>query len=248
MLIILSPAKNMKFNKKSELNPLQYPIFKEKTLKIYSTIKNLQPFELESIMKVNPKIALNTFVNFQEFDFEEANSPAILTYSGLAFKGLNALDFSLDELNFANEHLRILSGFYGVLKACDNISAYRLEMQCKLKIQEFKDLYNFWGDLIYKEIFKNNDLVVNLASEEYSKTITPFLKENDKFINIQFLTLKNGKFRTITTTTKTLRGKMARFIIKNKIQDVEDLKDFFADGYKFDSYSSNENTYVFKNS
>lgn len=246
MIIILSPSKNIKTISKIKIATSR-PIFKTELLKIYSIIKKLEPFELESLMKVNPQLALKTFINFQNFSFDKKGTPAILAYSGLAFKNLNPEDFTLEEFNFANKHLRILSGFYGVLKACDEILPYRLEMQCKLKIENYKDLYQFWGDLIYKEIFKNRDIVLNLASDEYSSAITPFLTKNDKIINIKFQTLKNGKFRTIPTNAKVLRGKMARFIIKNKIKNTEDIKDFFENGYRFDHFLSTEDTYIFRN-
>lgn len=243
MFFILSPAKNIIKSDKKFIN-IQKPKFKEEVFYLHDILKTYEPWELESIMKINPEIALKAFVDFQDFDFEKEGTPAVFAYNGLAFKNLNSSDFDLDDISFANEHLYILSAFYGILKACDGILPYRLDFNLKIKI-EGKNIYKFWGRKIYDELFKTNQPIINLSSSEYYKTITPYLKENDVFITVDFLSFKKGKLRMTPTFAKMARGQMARFIIKNKIDDIESIKKFEYDGYEFEKSLSNNQRYVF---
>lgn len=244
MKVILSPAKNMKMRTFENI-PLKAPIFQKEIAKIHNTVKNIQPFELESLMKINKEIALKSFCYFQDFNLENKGGHALLCYDGLVYKNINASDFTNSDIDFANKHLRIISGFYGVLSPCTNILPYRLEMQCKLDIDSNVNLYNFWGNKIYNEILKNSNIIINLASKEYYSTIIPFLTKDIKFITIDFLVNKNDKHKIIATSAKIARGQMARFIIKNKISDVNDIKDFEFDNFKFNEYLSNEKKFIF---
>ena len=246
MVVILSPTKNMKI-KSFENFDFERPIFYDKTQKIHKVLNTFEPHYIESVMKVNKDIALKTFCNIKDFDIDKKQGHALKSYDGLVFKNIGVEDFDKDDIMFANENLRILSGLYGVLKPLTYIQPYRLEMMCKIAIDDYKNLYDFWKDEIYKEIASINKPIINLASKEYSKAITPFLKDNDKFINIDFLLFKNGKYKAVATSAKMARGQMTRYIIKNKIENIDKLKDFYFDEYQYNENLSNENNLVFTN-
>ena len=178
------------------------------------------------------------------FDFKQDNFPAILSYNGLQYNHIKAEEFKEEDYDFVNSTIRIISGLYGILKPYDGICPYRLEMQCKLDI-DGKNLYKFWGDSIYKELYKDNEEVINLASKEYSKVITPYLKDEDKFITVDFKCFHKGKIRTIATEAKMLRGEMVKYIIDKKINNSDNLKEFCYNGYNFSEEYSNENNFVF---
>ncbi|WP_250277348.1 peroxide stress protein YaaA [[Clostridium] colinum] len=246
MVIILSPAKNIKI-RNFEGFDFEEPIFYKETKQIYNNLNTLEPHNIESIMKVNKEIAFKTFINIKDFNIDKKQGHALKSYDGLVFKNIEVEKFNNEDITFANEHLRILSGFYGVLKPLTYIQPYRLEMGCKISIDNAKNLYEFWEDKIYKKISSINEPIVNLASKEYSKTITPFLKSTDKFINIDFFIFKNGKYRTVATSAKMARGQMTKFIIKNKINDIEKIKDFYYNEYQYNKNLSNDNNFVFTN-
>jgi len=241
--VIISPAKKMKvvYDEKIEITE---PVFFDKAKVLARKIKEMSPLEIESLMKVNPKIAMETFIYYNDFFDFNHEIPALLSYNGLQYNHIKCEDFSGDEVKFAGETLRILSGLYGMLRPYDGICPYRLEMQCRLDING-KNLYKYWNNRIYKELFKDNEEVINLASFEYSKVIIPYLKDKDKFITVDFKTVHKGKIRTLPTEAKALRGEMARFIVKNKIEKSEDIKDFTYGGYKYIKENSYENNFVF---
>lgn len=244
MITILSPAKNMNI-KKFNNNCFTPPIFKNKTTEILNELKKLEAFQIESLMKVNKDIAFKTFCNFVDFDIDKKIGNAILCYDGLVFKNINAIDFNASDVSFSENHLRILSALYGILTPLTNISPYRLEMSCKLKILGYSNLYKFWGNSIYKELFKTKDIVINLASKEYTKVITPFLLDKDKFITISFFKVINGQHRIVATSAKMARGQMAKFIIKNKVNNIENLKEFTFDNYTYNDFLSNKENLIF---
>ena len=239
MKIILSPAKKMN-DVDVYFTHKQLPSFIHKTEELKNELCKLSVDEISKIMKCNDKIARLTYERYQNMDLYNSLSPAIFTYEGLAFQHLAANIMSEEELDYLENHLYILSGFYGALKPFDGIRCYRLEMQ----IKEF-DLYNFWNELIANKLYDDNDLVINLASTEYSSCITPYLNENRKMINIVFSEEKNGKLKTKGTEAKMCRGAMVRYMAVNKIKNIEDLKNFEYIGYKYNEVYSNENELVF---
>lgn len=242
MITIISPAKNMKVRKEKRRN-LTDPVFFEKTKQIFEELKKLKPWEIESLMKVNEKIALQAFLDIQDFEDGE-RSAAITTYDGLVFQNIGAADFTGWDMKYAQKHVRVLSGMYGVLRPTDAIHPYRLEMGCKVKV-EGKNLYQFWGDEIYKELYRKQDVILNLASEEYAKTVRKHLDRPDRFVDVEFLTMRGGKLRTIVAWAKMARGQMVRHIVKNRIDRPEDIKDFDWDGYEYEPSLSTESKYVF---
>ena len=160
-------------------------------------------------------------------------TPAILSYEGIAYQYMAPAVFEEGQLAYVQEHLRILSAFYGVLKPMDGVTPYRLEMQAKAAISGHKDLYDLWGDRLYKEVRDDSGVIINLASKEYSKCIEKYLGEGDTYITCDFVEEVKGKLVTKGTYAKMARGEMVRFMAEHAIKDPEDLKKFDCLGYKF---------------
>lgn len=235
MKIIISPAKRFKHFDNIETSSILFP---EKTEKLVKKIRKLSMNEIGNLNKTNDKLTEKAYFDYQEFDFNDMPNPALFSYDGLVFKQFDMGDF--EDKDYLNNHVYIISALYGPLKPFTGIRDYRLYFD-----NEMIDLYKFWADDIYKEVFRDNDLVINLASKEYAKTIKPYLKENDKFITIDFKDEKNGKLRSVVAWTKQMRGKMLREIIINKIIDPEEIKNIEIDGYKFEPFNSTEDNLVF---
>lgn len=223
---------------------LTVPVFIEHTKPILKELQRLSPFDVESLMKVNEKLAVQAFMDFQDFSYEKKGTAAVFTYDGLVFKNIKAGELQQEELEYLNEHLRILSGLYGVVRPLDGILPYRLEMQCKLKVED-KSLYDYWEKSLYEELYKNDDIIINLASTEYSKAVSKYLKKENRWIDIEFVVFRDGKLKTVATLAKMARGQMIRFMATEKITTPEELKRFEGDGYTFEESLSSEDKYVF---
>lgn len=247
MISIISPAKNMRNIRIDNINPKtlgENRFFTSETKEIINVLKSLSPFDIQSLMKVNEKIAFQSYAYFQDFNFEDNGVCGLLAYDGLVFKNIKAEDFSNEDFDFADDHVKILDAFYGIVNPLDEVLPYRLEMQYPIKIQD-KNLYKFWDNKIYNKLYSQDNVIVNLASEEYAKVIRRFLREDDIFIDIDFKIYKNGKLKTLATLAKIARGQMIRFIIKNRINNPEDLKNFTFDNYKFSHNLSTNRKFVF---
>ena len=235
MIAIISPAKNMRNLKIDNINPQiigKERYFTKETEEIIRVLKDLTPWDIQSLMKVNEKIALQSYAYFQDFNFNDKGVCGLLAYDGLVFKNIKAEDFTKEDFDYANKHIRILDAFYGMVNPLDDILPYRLEMQYPIKIQG-NNLYKFWDDKIYKKLYSEDNVIVNLASEEYAKTVRRFLNEEDIFIDIDFKVNKDGKLKTLATLAKMARGQMVKYIIENKINNPEDLKDFTFNNFKY---------------
>ena len=243
MIAVLSPAKNMRAASMDGLE-LTLPQFREQTEQLASQLKGYQPYELESLMKISPGLALRAFQDYQDFRFDQGGSAAALSYHGLAYQNLNAADFSLEDFAFASKHLRILSAVYGLLRPADAIRPYRLELQCRIKIEN-GSLYQFWGDRIYRALFAEGRTVINLASGEYARVVQPYVKPEDRWITCDFLVRRRGRLVTLATGAKMARGQMARAIIKNRWQEPECLRQFVWEGYEFCEELSSPRRYAF---
>lgn len=253
MISLLSPAKNMdfSFNEKS-LNTNYKQFFLAESSFLISKLKKFSARQIGKLMSVNAELAVLNFERFQQWDSienERISKSAVFAFNGEVYRGLNAKDFSTDDLSFANDHLLILSGLYGLLKPCEAIKPYRLEMGLNWKISaKQKNLYRYWGERITDSlntilIEQENRFVLNLASAEYSKVI---VRNKLKFpvINCFFLDWKNGEYRNIMTWAKNARGVLASNIVKNRIDDPNSLKSIEFNGYKFNTQmSTNENFY-----
>ena len=247
MIAIISPAKNMRNLKIDNINPQiigKERYFTKETDEIIRVLKDLTPWDIQSLMKVNEKIALQSYAYFQDFNFNDKGVCGLLAYDRLVFKNIKAEDFTKEDFDYANKHIRILDAFYGMVNPLDDILPYRLEMQYPIKIQG-NNLYKFWDDKIYNKLYSEDNVIVNLASEEYAKTVRRFLNEEDIFIDIDFKVNKDGKLKTLATLAKMARGQMVKYIIENKIDNPEDLKDFTFNSFKYCSNLSTSKKFVF---
>lgn len=251
MLLILSPAKTLDFSK-TDLKRFSEISFPKETKELAGILKKMKSADLAKLMDVSDKIAtLNVERNQSfspKFDFDNAKQ-AILAFKGDVYLGLQADDFDSEDFSFAHNHLRILSGLYGLLRPLDLIQPYRLEMGTHLLTKKGKNLYEFWGDKITKAANESlqatkDNILVNLASQEYFAAINP-KKLKGKIIHIHFKEKRNDKLQIISFSAKKARGMMARYAIRNRITEVEDLKGFREEGYLFQDAISTETEWVF---
>ena len=243
MKIIVSPAKTMVENTDNYISHT-VPEFINKSQIILQTIKQKTFEELKEIWKCSEKIALENFERFKNMKLQ-GMTPAIFSYQGIQYQYMAVNVMESHALDHVKEHLYIISGLYGILRAFDGVSPYRLEMQAKINIDNYKNLYEFWGDSIYKKLFERGETVINLASKEYSKAVEPYLSENNRFINCIFAEKKAGKILQKATLAKMARGEMVNFIAENNLNNEMDLQQFARLGFHFDRDASNEKDYIF---
>lgn len=244
MKIIISPAKKM--NVDTDTYRVEgLPVFLEDTKILMKEIQKLGFSDAQSLWKCNDKLAELNYFRFQEMDLERNLTPAVLTYEGLQYQHMAPEVFSEGALTYIQKNLRILSGFYGVLKPFDGVTPYRLEMQAKLSVQGKKDLYDFWGERLYRELTDGDHLILNLASKEYAKAVEKYLTPEDRFITVEFGERKDGKVKQKATLAKMARGEMVRFMAENNIQDPEEIKAFHELGFSFEGMLSDEKKIVF---
>ncbi len=252
MLILISPAKSLDFETKSTSNNHSEAVFLKDSETLIKQLRKLSTDEISNFMGISPKLAqlnFERFINWQlPFSTDNAKQ-ALLAFKGDVYTGLDAYSLNEEELQTAQNDLRILSGLYGVLKPLDLIQAYRLEMGKKLQTKKGNNLYEFWGDKITKEInktlmAKNDKYLINLASNEYFKAVDK-KKVKAEIITPVFKDFKNGQYKVISFFAKKARGLMTRFIIQNKITDPEHLKAFNSEGYIFNPQLSKKTELVF---
>lgn len=246
MKIIISPAKKMNIND----DIFEYrskPVFFEQAEEIMNYMKNLSYDECKTIWKCSDKLAQLNYDRVVNMDLNYRLTPALFSYEGIQYQYMGARVLSRDALEYLQDNLRILSGFYGILKPLDGIVPYRLEMQSKFINYKNKDLYEYWADKIANSLFEETNLIINLASKEYSKCVEKYLKNSPgtKFITCVFGEIKGDKVIERGTLAKMARGEMVRYLAQNKICDLEGLKRFDKLEYKYSQEKSNENTYVF---
>lgn len=244
MKIIISPAKKMN----QDTDTLEYhgmPVFLQEAEYLKNYMKSLSYEEAKNIWKCNDKIAALNYERFAQMDLKSCLTPALLAYEGIQYQYMAPAVFEDHAWKYVEEHLRILSGFYGVLKPFDGIVPYRLEMQAKIKMDEHRNLYSYWNRRIFEEVYGKNDVVLNLASREYSKCVTEYLTSKEKFITCRFGEIKQGKVIEKGTQVKMARGEMVRFLAQNNIENIEEIKEFQGLNYRFARELSDKATYVF---
>ena len=245
MKIILSPAKKMNVN----LDILEYnrlPEFLEQTEEILAWLKSKTHEELQKLWGCNDKIAKQNFERLAHMNLRKQLTPAVLSYEGIAYQYMAPAVFEGDHFDYIQDHLRILSAFYGVLRPLDGVTPYRLEMQAKASIGGQKDLYAFWGRRLYDAVIDESRIIINLASREYYKCIEKYLTNEDRFITITFCEKSQDKLVTKGTYAKMARGEMVRFMAENKIEDPVQIQRFDRLGYVFRDGLSSEMEYVFE--
>lgn len=244
MRIIISPAKQMRTDLES-MAPLGLPVYLEEANELLALLRSMTLEELQKLWCCNEAIATQNFERLQKMDLEAAATSAIEAYDGIQYKYMAPGVFENGEFSYVQEHLRILSGFYGVVKPLDGVTPYRLEMQAKLKVGKSKNLYDYWQDKLYKEVIDDSHIIINLASKEYSKCIEKYLQSQDTYITCVFGELANGKVVQKGVYAKMARGEMVRYMAERAIEDVEGIKGFNYLNYGYSEEYSKENEFVF---
>jgi len=252
MITVISPAKSLDFDSPLATKQKSQPQFLEQSEELIAQLKTLPPHDIASLMKLSDKLAILNFDRFQSFQtpFTSRNArQAVLAFRGDVYQGLDADSLTSNDFKFAQKHLRILSGLYGVLRPLDLIQAYRLEMGTKFENHSGKNLYAFWGqqlnDHLQQQLAKeNNPILVNLASNEYFKALKA-KQLPQRIVAPQFLDFKNGQYKMISIYAKRARGLMSRFIIQNRLDHPDDLRSFDLEGYYLDTKKSTDDSLVF---
>ncbi|MBL4761941.1 MAG: peroxide stress protein YaaA [Gammaproteobacteria bacterium] len=252
MLIVISPAKTLDYETPTTTQTFTTPEYLNQSQQLIDRLRDFSPLDIADFMKVSTKIADLNFsrINDWQTPFTTDNAKqAILAFQGDVYTGLHAGDFSSKDFKFAQSHLRILSGLYGLLRPLDLMQAYRLEMGKSLATEKHRNLYGFWQADITQGLNKQlqaikTNTLINLASNEYFKSIN--VKDlNGEIITPSFKDYKNGQYKIIGFYAKKARGLMSRYIIKNQLKNPETLKAFNEEGYKFNKTLSEENNWVF---
>ncbi|MBN6709820.1 peroxide stress protein YaaA [Haemophilus haemoglobinophilus] len=253
MLAIISPAKTLDLESAVPNFTFTQPHLTEHSEQLIEICRQLAPAQIASLMSISDKLAgLNAarFADWQKEHNEQNSRAAIYAFKGDVYTGLEVETLNQDDIQFAQQHLRMLSGLYGLLRPLDLMQAYRLEMGTKLANPKGKDLYAFWGTVITEALQQaidqqGDNILINLASDEYYKSVKE-TQLNAQIIKPIFLDNKGGKYKVISFYAKKARGLMCRYIIQNRLTEVEQLKDFDLGGYWFDPTSSTQTEFVFK--
>jgi len=241
--ILISPAKNLRKHVFNDHDRLSVPQFLAEAKLVHRSLAKFTHGELVDLMSISAKLASESKQMIKLWDHNFLYR-AVEMFDGEVYRGLD-IDTLADEFNdVLSDRLRILSGLYGILNPNDLVAPYRLEMKTKLPVKKAENLYQFWGEKIAKHLKKDTDVLVNLASDEYSKVVLPFW-DKDKVITPVFMEENEGKPKVVMMYAKNARGKMARFIIEHRIENLSDLQGFDLDGYRFDKERSVENRLVF---
>lgn len=269
--IIISPAKKMRIFEDYSCR-LSAPVFQEKAGRLHTALRNLSFEELKKLWKCSEKLAVQNYERLHAWMPGRHLTPALLAYEGIQYQYMAPHIFSESQWTYAEEHLRILSGFYGILRPTDGVIPYRLEMQAKLTpVREafgsVNSLYEYWGDSIYRHLAAETPAdidalqsagsaaktpadadalqIVNLASDEYSKSVLPFIAPSVTWVSCIFGELADGRVKVKGTLAKMARGEMVRWMAENQIQDVRGLRDFRQLNYRFHEELSSDRAYVF---
>ncbi len=252
MLALISPAKKLDFETEWHISDVDQPDLLSHSQELVNEIQSLAPNQLQTLMKLSDQLAELNFQRFQSFSvpFTSDNArPASLAFRGDTYVGLDADTLSSDDLLYANDHLRILSGLYGLLRPNDLVQAYRLEMGTKLATVRGKNLYEFWGEIIThacnQVVAEHRDkTIVSLASNEYIKAVRP-KHLTGPFLSCEFYQVKDNQLKNIGLFSKRARGMMARFMIQNRVDTPDQLSNFNDGGYEFQRALSNDEKFVF---
>ena len=245
MRIIISPAKQMREDRDT-LPPRGLPGFLPETGRLLSALRNLSPAELQKLWKCNNAIAALNVERLQTMDLERGLTPALLSYVGIQYQTMAARVLETGQYEFLQEHLRILSGFYGLLRPFDGVTPYRLEMGARLSVDGCRDLYAFWGEKLARALAGESGWVLDLASKEYSRAVLPHLPPSVRVVSCVFGELRpDGKVVEKGTLCKMARGEMVSFLAECGAEDFETVKQFDRLGFCFSPERSDETQFVF---
>lgn len=253
MLILLSPAKSLDYQSPVPAVPLTEPQFVTQSAQLIAALKKKTPKQIAQLMDLSDTLAKLNVERYQAWSpsFNESNArAAVLAFNGDVYEGLDAKSLKLKNLKWAQQHVVILSGLYGVLRPLDLMQAYRLEMGTALKVGKANNLYQFWGEQIAHYLnaqleSTKHPVIINLASQEYFKAVDRKALKS-RVIECVFQDHKNGQYKIISFFAKRARGLMARFAIEQQVKTPEDLKFFNLEGYAFEASVSNDETWVFR--
>jgi cytoplasmic iron level regulating protein YaaA (DUF328/UPF0246 family) len=252
MLVVVSPAKNLDYQTPAVTQEFTQPELLKHSKELITRCRKLSPAKISSLMKISDKLAGLNADRYASWamPFDQNNAKqAVLAFNGDVYTGLDAASFTKDDFAFAQQHMRILSGLYGLLKPLDLMQAYRLEMGTKLDTKKGTNLYQFWGDIITQKLNdalqeQGDKILVNLASNEYFKSVKPS-KLDGQIITPVFKDCKNGQYKVISFFAKKARGMMARYILQNRLSEARQLEEFDLAGYRFNNAMSKTNEPVF---
>ncbi len=244
MRIIISPAKKMIVDTDS-FSIDGPPVFLEQAERLKAALQSMSSKELQALWKCNDSIAKLNVERLNHMDLRRRLTPAILSYEGIQYQYMAPGVMETGQLDYLREHLRILSGFYGLLRPFDGVTPYRLEMQARLAVDGCRDLYQFWGDRLAHQLADETDFVLNLASKEYSKAVQPHLPGAVHFVTCAFGEWKDGKVVEKGTMCKMARGQMVRWLAENNVTERADIRAFDQLGYRFHAELSTEEHDVF---
>ncbi|KVN00811.1 MULTISPECIES: peroxide stress protein YaaA [unclassified Burkholderia] len=255
MIIVLSPAKSLDYETPPHVSHHTLPQFADDAAALIDELRRLSPQQIGTLMSISDPLAR---LNFQRYaDWSRTSTPvnakqAVLAFNGDVYEGLDARSLSSDDLDYAQRHVRVLSGLYGLLRPLDLLQPYRLEMGTRFANARGKDLYAFWGERITHALNAElktrggaSRVLVNCASAEYFKSVKPKLLDA-RVVTPVFEDWKDGRYRIISFHAKRARGLMARYVVEGRIGSPDALKDFASEGYAFDEAASNDDTYVFR--
>ena len=244
MRIIISPAKKMRVD--TDSLPIQaLPDFLPETERLLAVLRAMTPKELQALWKCNDSIAALNVERLAAMDLRRCLTPAVLSYEGIQYQYMAPSVFETEQYDFIQEHLCIVSGFYGLLRPFDGVTPYRLEMQAKLAVDGHKDLYAFWGDKLAQRLAEETDFVLDLASKEYSRAVESHLPKNVRLVRCSFGERQGSKIVEKGTMCKMARGQMVRWLAENNVTKAADIREFHDLGYHYDPAESGENHCVF---
>lgn len=244
MKVIISPAKNMT-TKADAMEPKEQPVFIHRAQQLVDYLKSLPYQDLKELLACNDKLAQLNYDRYQVMDLHSGTNPALVSYEGIQYQYMAPRVFTYEYFDYAQQHVRILSGFYGILRPFDGIVPYRLEMQARLKTDFCKNLYDYWGDSLYQQLTEDSNVILNLASEEYSKSVRKYVQPEVQFITCRFCENAEGRLVEKGVYVKMARGEMVRFMAENKVSQPEQVKEFTCMGYGFNQGLSTDTIYTF---
>ncbi len=244
MKIIISPAKKMNIDSDT-LSALSQPLFADEAAHLAAQLRDMDAPALKKLWQCSDKLTAENIDRLAVFDPARAQTPALLAYEGLQYQHLAPAVLDREALAYLQEHLRILSGLYGVLRPFDAVMPYRLEMQAKLAVDGAKDLYAYWSKRLYEALDESGGLILNLASEEYARAIRPHVEPGTRFISVRFGEMVDGRVKQKGTFAKMARGEMVRFMAEQRLSRLDELRHFDALGLHYEEALSDDDTLTF---
>lgn len=244
MKIVITPAKRMK-DDIAYLDSENSPVFLKDTEIILEHLKKLSLQEIKQLLKCSDKIANEAYQNYHRIDLNKNTIPALLSYDGIEYDHIAAHIFTNEDYEYAKEHIRILSGFYGVLKPFDGVVPYRLELNNKLSFERYKNLYEFWNNKIYLELIKDDQEILDLGAKQYTRILKKYLDDNISYVKCHFMEKEDDNYKEIGVYVKQARGEMVNYLVKNRVTDFWQVKKFKGLGYHFCLEKSDYQNYVF---